>query len=140
MAVFAAQSIVKRLLKLGLNVSECKIGVMGITFKENCPDVRNSKIVDLINELDSWGALVSVCDPWADPNEVQNVYNISLVKQESMGTVDALIVAVGHNVYRSMQIKELRKICPGENAVLGDLKSIYDKQKLIDSGFEVFRL
>ena len=77
-----------------------QIGVMN-NFKENCPDVRNSKIVDLINELDSWGALVSVCDPWADPNEVQNVYNISLVKQESMGTVDALIVAVGHNVYRS---------------------------------------
>lgn len=140
MAIHAANSIIERMSKLGLDISKSRIGVLGITFKENCPDIRNSKIFDLIIKLQSYGAEIMVCDPWADPKQVQSVYNVSLIDQESIGPVDTLIVAVGHTIYRNMKIEELRKICPTDKAILGDLKSIYDKKKLIDSGFEVFRL
>lgn len=140
MASYAASSVIERMLNSGHNISKSRIGVLGLTFKENCPDIRNTKIVDLIKKLKAHGALVSICDPWADPKEVKSIHGLTLVDLECMEPVDALIVAVGHNCYRDMAIEQLRKICPNKKAILGDLKSIYDKQKLIDSGFEVFRL
>ena len=140
MAFYAANSIIERMAKSGFDISNSRIGVLGITFKENCPDIRNSKIFDFIGQLQVHRASVSVCDPWADPKEVKKVHNISLIDQDKIGTVDTLVVAVGHSIYRDLKIEQLRKICPGENAILADLKSIYEKQKLIDSGFEVFRL
>jgi UDP-N-acetyl-D-galactosamine dehydrogenase len=140
MAFYAANSIIERMEKSGLDISNSRIGVLGITFKENCPDIRNSKIFDFIKQLQVRRASVSVCDPWADPTEVKKVHNINLINQDKIGSVDTLVVAVGHGIYRDLKIEQLRKICPSKNAILADLKSIYDKRKLIDSGFEVFRL
>ena len=140
MAIYAANSIIERMEKSGLHISNSRIGVLGITFKENCPDIRNSKIFDLIRQLQVHRASVAICDPWADPKEVKKFYNINLIDQDKIGTVDTLVVAVGHSIYRDLKIEQLRKICPNKNAILADLKSIYQKQELIDSGFEVFRL
>ena len=140
MARYAAKSIVKRMLQNGIDVARSKVGVFGLTFKENCPDIRNSKVVDLIRELESWNVTVSVSDPWADPADVLYEYGFKLVDASHMVGLSAIIVAVGHNEFRELGVDEFRKFCATEGAVFGDLKSIYDKQSLRDAGFDVFRL
>jgi len=140
MARYAAKSIIKRMLQNGIDVARSKVGVLGLTFKENCPDIRNSKVVDLIRELESWNVTVNISDPWADPAEVIQEYGLSLVDASQMQGLSAIIVAVGHDEFREMDMLELRKRCTTERAVFGDLKSIYDKQSLRDAGFDVFRL
>ena len=140
MAKYAAKSIVKRMLQNGTDVARSKVGVLGLTFKENCPDIRNSKVVDLIRELESWNVTVSVSDPWADPDEVMHEYGLKLVDASLLEGLSAVIVAVGHDEFREMDVSEFRKFCAADRAVFGDLKSIYDKQSLCDAGFDVFRL
>ncbi len=140
MAKYAAKSIVKRMLQNGTDVARSKVGIFGLTFKENCPDIRNSKVVDLIRELESWNVTVSVSDPWADPDEVMYEYGLTLVDALELQGLSAVIVAVGHEDYRNMDVAAFSKLCVTEGAVFGDLKSIYDKQSLCDLGFDVFRL
>ena len=140
MARYAARSIIKRMLRNGIDVARSKVGVLGLTFKENCPDIRNSKVLDLIQELESWNASVSVSDPWANPAEVENEYNLKLVDASHLHGLSAVIVAVGHDQFREMDVEDFCKICNAERTVFGDLKSIYDKQRLQDAGFDIFRL
>lgn len=141
MARYAARNVIKRMLKNGIDVPRSTVGVMGITFKENCPDIRNSKVADLVRELQGWNVNVVVADPWADPQEVQDEYGIQLGELRSDAPVDSLIVAVGHEQFRSLQPADLRRLCrPGVMPVLGDLKSLYDRHETAAQGFTVFRL
>ena len=140
MARYAAKSIIKRMLQNGIDVARSRVGVLGVTFKENCPDIRNSKVVDLIRELESWSVTVNVLDPWADPAEAEHEYGIKLTDASLLQGLSAVIVAVGHDEFRKMDVDEFRKICATKGAVFGDLKSIYDKQSLRDAGFDIFRL
>lgn len=140
MARYAGKSIVKRMVRLGINLSGSSVGVMGITFKDNCPDVRNSKVVDLVQELESWNIEVKVNDPWANSEEVRREYNINLVCESEMVNLDAIIFAVGHEEFRKKQLSDLKKFCNADRAVIADLKSIYRKDDLIMAGFDVFRL
>lgn len=140
MARYAAKSIVKRMLQNGIDVARSKVGIFGLTFKENCPDIRNSKVVDLVRELESWNVTVNVSDPWADPNEVMREYGITLMESSLMEGLSAVIVAVGHDEFREMEVGKFQAACAAKGAVFGDLKSIYNKQSLSDAGFDVFRL
>ena len=140
MANYAAKSIVKRMLQNGIDVAHSKVGVFGLTFKENCPDIRNSKVIDLIRELESWNVTVSISDPWANSEEVMHEYGFKLVDVSQMQGFSAVIVAVGHNEFREMDVNEFREICVMKGAVFGDLKSLYNKKNLRDAGFDVFRL
>ena len=140
MSKYAAKSIIKRMIRAGYDVTKATVGVFGITFKDNCPDIRNSKVVDLINELESWNISVKVCDPWANAEEVKNAYGIELVSQDSMQKLSAIVVAVGHNQFRELSTETFRSMCTSEQAVFGDLKSIYNKSELTNAGFKVFRL
>lgn len=140
MAQYAAQSVIKRMVKSGCNISGSSVGVFGITFKDNCPDTRNSKVVDLIQELESWHINVRVVDPWADPVIVKRDYGINLVDVSSLGDLSAVIVAVAHDEFRSIRIDEFRSLCHESRPVFGDLKSVYDKKSLTNAGFSVFRL
>jgi UDP-N-acetyl-D-glucosamine/UDP-N-acetyl-D-galactosamine dehydrogenase len=139
MARFAAQEIIKRMLQNGINVPGSTVGVMGITFKENCPDIRNSKVADLVKELQSWGANVVVTDPWAEAEEVQHEYGITLGTINANNKVDALVVAVGHNEYRAMSPAALRKVCISVKPVLADIKSLYNRHEAAAAGFTVYR-
>jgi len=140
MGRYAARNIVKRMSKLGVNLSCSTVGLLGVTFKENCPDIRNSKVFDLIAELHSWGVNVVAVDPWADANEVFRIQGIKLAGKLEAASCDAIIVAVGHSQFREIIPNDLRKICKNsEKAVLGDLKSIYDRNKCHEIGFDVFR-
>ena len=141
MARYTARSIIRLMLQNGIDVSKSNIGVMGITFKENCPDIRNSKIVDLILELESWGASVTVTDPYADIHEVMQDYNIKLHRtMDDFEMLDALVVAVGHDIYRTIKPSTFSKNLRSKLPVFADLKSIYDKHELTKLDFKVFRL
>ena len=140
MAIYMVKKILQKMIVNGIEIKNSTIGVMGITFKENCPDVRNSKIADVVYELRNWGANVVVVDPWANQSELQEIYDISLGEINENKKVDSLIVAVGHDEFRSKSPEELRSFCKGSNPVLADVKSIYKKEDLISQGFSVFRL
>ena len=139
MARYAARNLVRLMLKNGIDVARSTVGVMGITFKENCPDIRNSKVVDLIHELQSWNVKVVVSDPWADPDEVLHEYGITLVDESKPTSLDSLVVAVGHTEYRELTPTSLRARCSGDAPVIADVKALYDRHQLADLGFTVFR-
>ena len=140
MALYMVKKILQKMIVNGIKIKNSTVGVMGVTFKENCPDIRNTKIVDIVSELKNWGVNVVVVDPWADQTDLQQFYDIKLGKISSEKKVDSLIVAVGHDEYRSKSPKELRSFCKGTNPVIADVKSIYKKEDLIAQGFSVFRL
>ena len=140
MAKYVAQNIIRMMIKNGIEVSKSTIGVMGFTFKENCPDIRNTKIIDLIRELENWSVKVVVADPLADPEIVTQEYNIKLVALNELPALDSLVVAVGHNEYRCMSPLQLRSLCQSQKPILADIKAIYDKQVVKQAGFSVFRL
>lgn len=140
MARYAAMNVIRLMLKNGIDVARSTVGVMGITFKENCPDIRNSKIVDLIQELESWNVRVVVSDPWANADEVLDHHGIKLQGINDENRVDSLIVAVGHSEYRSLSPDRLRPLCRGENPVLADVKALYNRYEAENAGFTVFRL
>jgi UDP-N-acetyl-D-galactosamine dehydrogenase len=140
MARYAARNVIRIMLKNGIDVARSKVGVLGITFKENCPDIRNSKVADLVHELQHWGVSVVVSDPWANPAEVLHEYDIELGELSRADPVDSLIVAVGHKEYRQLQPVELRALCRTDRPVLGDIKSLYDRHAATAAGFSVFRL
>lgn len=140
MARYAARNVIKLMLRNGIDVARSTVGVLGVTFKENCPDIRNSKVADLVREFESWGVRVVVDDPWANPDEVRHEYGITLSRIDRAQQVDALVVAVGHNQYRKADVRELKTLCRGDMPVLGDLKSLYDRHLATAAGFTVFRL
>ncbi|QEA13252.1 nucleotide sugar dehydrogenase [Comamonas flocculans] len=140
MGRYVARTTIRRMLQNGMDVPRCRVGVLGITFKENCPDIRNSKVVDVVHELQTWGTEVVVADAWADATEVRHEYDLELGVIDAARPVDALIVAVGHNQYRALAPAELRALCRSSKPVLADVKSLYDRHALKEAGFNVFRL
>ena len=140
MARYVARNTIKLMLKNGMDVPRCRVGVLGITFKENCPDIRNSKVVDMVREFEAWGATVVVADPWASAEEVAHEYGLHLGTIDAANPVDALVVAVGHNQYRHATPAELRALCRGAKPVLADVKSLLDRHEAAEAGFTVFRL
>jgi UDP-N-acetyl-D-galactosamine dehydrogenase len=139
MSRYMVKKIIQKMILNGINIKESTVGVMGITFKENCPDIRNTKVVDVVNELLSWGVNVVVEDPWANATELKKIYGIKLDDINNK-KVDSLIIAVGHNEFRSLTVNQLKDLCKGDKPVIADVKSIYNKEDLIAKGFSVFRL
>lgn len=139
MARYAARNIIRLMINNGIDVSKSTVGVMGVTFKENCPDIRNSKVFDLINELKKWNVRVIASDPWACADQVSREYGVELTEINKNDPVDSLVVAVNHSEFRSLSLTELRSYCKGLRPVIGDLKAIYDRFALINLGFTIFR-
>ena len=133
--------IVKKMLQSGVDAARASVAVLGITFKENCPDIRNSKVVDLIRELESWNLEVKVSDPWADPSLVLKENQVQLETIGSDSNVDCLIVAVGHDEYRNLPPNILQSYFrDNKTGFLADLKGIFDRRVLSDLGFKTYRL
>jgi UDP-N-acetyl-D-glucosamine/UDP-N-acetyl-D-galactosamine dehydrogenase len=140
MAQYMVKKFVQGMIQNNIDVSKSTVGLLGITFKENCPDIRNSKAIDIVTELQSWNINVVVVDPWADPSEVDEIYGLKLGKVSGEQRVDSLIVAVGHDQFRELSPVNLRQLCNGTSPVLADVKSLYNRQDAADQGFTVFRL
>ncbi len=125
MGAFVANKVVKLLIKNDKVVKSSRVLILGITFKENCPDIRNSGVVDIIEEFEQFGTNVSVYDPWVDPIEVKSEYGISVIDKPN-GQYSAVILAVGHNEFLEIDVKSLLE----SNGVLFDVKSILPKENV----------
>lgn len=139
MGKFIAEKTVKLMIAADQNIKNANVGILGLTFKEDCPDLRNSKVVDVIDELKTYGVNVWVHDPVADAGEAQGHYGIDLFAMEDMKDLDALVLAVAHEAYRAMPIelfsKMLKPGCP-----LVDVKGIVEKKRSEEFGLNVWRL
>ena len=127
MGEWIASQIVKLLINKGHAVKDSRVLVLGITFKENCPDIRNTKAIDVINELKQFGCNVDVYDPWANPKEVKDEYNLDLIKQYTGAKYDAVVLAVAHDEFKTIDLSKLRN---GHGAIIYDIKSIWDKEQV----------
>lgn len=128
MGGFVAKKILKRLIANGLQIQLSHVLILGITFKENCPDIRNTKVVDIYYELTDFGISVDVYDPWADAEDVRDKYNISLLADLDTRTYDGIILAVAHQQFLRLDISGLKK---DNKSILFDIKSIIDRS-LVD--------
>lgn len=143
MGAFVADAAIKQMIEAGLAPKKANVVILGITFKENCPDTRNSKVVDIIKRLKEYEINPIVSDSWADVEVAKHEYGVDLVPFEELPKADCLIVAVGHNEFRSMstmQLKTLFKDVPDEEKVLIDVKSLYRLDELNASGMRFWRL
>jgi len=121
MGRYIASETVKLMLKRRIHVADSHILVLGLTFKENCPDLRNTRVIDIIKELDSFGAQVEVYDPWVDQEEAATTYQVTMIQQLPQQRYDAVILAVSHDEFMQLTEQELRHLCR-ENAVIYDVK------------------
>ncbi|MEA5033336.1 MAG: nucleotide sugar dehydrogenase [Sphaerochaeta sp.] len=143
MGKHVAEYVVKNLIAVGSQVKGAKVAVLGFTFKENCPDTRNTKVIDIITELREYGIEAQVCDPVADAREAQSLYGISFVPFEVISDVDALVIAVSHEVFGQMGISEidrLFKAVPNHEKVVMDVKSILDRTRMVEAGYRYWSL
>lgn len=139
MGKYVAEQTVKRMIAAGQPVRDANIIVLGMTFKEDCPDLRNSKVIDVIRELQSYGVKVHVHDPLADNDECQHEYGIGLTAWDQLPQASAIIAAVAHQPYKQMGVsKLLEKLKPG--GVFADVKSVYDPAAVAQAGHELWRL
>ena len=122
MSSFAAAKLFKTMSKSGMQIQGSQLLVLGFTFKENCPDIRNTKVSDLIDELKEFGAEVDVTDPWVDPKEAKQIYDIAVTNEVAGVLYDAVILAVAHNEFIAQGADALRGYCK-EQHILFDLKS-----------------
>ncbi|MCR2046963.1 nucleotide sugar dehydrogenase [Acetatifactor muris] len=141
---FVADAAIKEMIEAGLAPKKATVLIMGLTFKENCPDTRNSKVVDIINRLKEYEINPVVTDSWADPEVAKQEYGVNLVAWEDIPKADCVIVAVGHSEYRSMSMMQLKELFKSEQAdedkVLIDVKSLYRMDELKASGMRFWRL
>lgn len=143
MGAFVTDAAVKEMIRAGQAPSKSKVVIMGITFKENCPDIRNSKVEDIINRLKEYDITPVVIDPWADVDEVMREYGVELAEAGEISDADCVIIAVAHNEFKAMPLSEIDKIfkdTENKNKVLVDVKSIVDKKAAQDAGYRYWRL
>lgn len=127
MGPYVAETVVKLMLRKRIHVVEANVLIMGLTFKENCPDIRNTRVVDVIAEFENYNANVDIYDPWADPEEVAHEYGLKLVPNLQPGKYDAIILAVSHNEFRALGAEKIRQLGK-ENCVLFDVKYLLSKE------------
>jgi UDP-N-acetyl-D-galactosamine dehydrogenase len=160
MGKYIAENTVKKMIKANKQIQGAKVAIFGATFKENCPDVRNTKVVDIIKELKEYGITVTVCDPVADAQSLQREYQLTLSPRDTIKGMDAVIFAVAHEAFRSITLADVRAmLCPqgcycldetaaalsagaspAGSCVLIDVKGMFDRQEAEKMGFLYWRL
>ncbi len=139
MGRFVAQRAIKEMIRAGHNILGGTVTLLGLTFKEDCPDLRNSRVIDIYRELMDYGITVQVHDALADEDEALEEYGIHLVKMERLKPADAVVVAVSHRVYREMGVSRLKELM-GKNPVLIDVKGVYDPNVICSADIRLWRL
>ena len=144
MGAFVADAAIKQMIEANKAPKQATVVIMGITFKENCPDTRNSKVVDIIKRLKEYDIEPVVTDMWADAEVAKSEYGVELVPFDKIPKADCVIVAVGHNEFRSMSMMKLKSLfkdeLPDNEKVLVDVKSLYRMDELVASGMRFWRL
>jgi len=139
MAKFVAEQTIKQMITSGSTIKGAKVNVLGLTFKENCGDLRNSKVIDIIHELESYGVEVHVTDAQADPAEALHEYGVKLVPWADLPRADAIVAAVAHREYAALSVDELGKKLAKGGAFI-DVKAEFDQGALAAAGYRVWRL
>lgn len=143
MGAYVADQAVKKMIEAGQAPKKSKVVILGLTFKENCPDTRNSKVDDIIKQLNTYGIEPTVVDPWASERDAMHEYGVQLKKMEEAKDADCVIVAVAHNEFKAMSLDEIKKLfkdCDDSEKVLVDVKGLYKVADLNASGMKWWRL
>jgi UDP-N-acetyl-D-galactosamine dehydrogenase len=143
MAEFVADTIIKQLILADKNVKRAKVAIFGITFKENCSDVRNSKIEDIVNFLKVYGIQPVIVDPVAEPDMIERIYGVKPLDIAEVKDMDCVVFTVGHDEFKEITLKNIDSMfvsSEGQEKVLIDVKGIYDRYEAIDAGFRYWRL
>ena len=140
MGNYVAENLVKLLIQADRNVKHAKVAILGFTFKENCPDTRNTRVIDIVNELKDYGISPMVCDPQADAEEVQQEYSIMLHALEDIRTMDAVVLAVSHREYEELTMEQVKRFFNGGTPVLMDLKGMLAREEYERAGYLYWRL
>lgn len=143
MGKFVADAAIKNMIAVGQAPKNSKVVVLGLTFKENCPDTRNSKVDDIIKRFAEYEITPVVVDPWASERDAMHEYGVTLTKLEDVKDADCVIVAVAHNEFKAMSLNEIKKLfknCDDAEKVLLDVKGLYSISELKDSGMKYWRL
>ncbi len=143
MGAFVGKAVIKQLVLAGKAPKNAKVAVLGLTFKENCPDTRNSKVNDIIAFLGEYGITPLVADPWASASDAKREYNIDLTDMSNIKDADCVVIAVAHNEFREMSLEDidlLFKKCDNSEKVIIDVKSVVDKEKAEKLGYRYWRL
>jgi UDP-N-acetyl-D-galactosamine dehydrogenase len=143
MGAFVADAAIKEMVLAGKSPKTAKIAIFGLTFKENCPDTRNSKVEDIIIRLKEYGISPMIVDPWASERDAMHEYGVTLTPMEKIRDLDCLILAVAHNEFRRMSVAqylEFFRDMPNEERILLDVKGILDREAVKQSGIRCWRL
>ncbi len=143
MGKYVAEQTVKQLIAADKTIKNARVGCLGITFKEDCPDIRNSKVEDILSELREYGIAPIICDPVADSWETKRIYGMELVTMEELKDLDVLLIAVAHKEFREIpldRIEAMFKDCSNDRKIIIDVKGIKDRKKLEGLGYRYFSL
>ena len=142
MGKYVAESLVKNLIKVNIPVKTARVAILGFTFKENCPDTRNTKVIDIYNELGEYGIRPIVVDPAADAAEAERLYGITFGSLKDVKDMDAVVVAVAHDVFAKLTKADVDKFykAGNEKKVLADIKGMFDKEEYMTSDYYYWRL
>lgn len=143
MGSFIADAAIKQMILAGMTVKNARVVILGLTFKEDCPDIRNSKVEDIIRRLTEYGVKPIVVDPWANEVDARREYGVDLRRLDEIQNADCVIVAVAHKEFRKMTMDELNTLF-GDNKlkehVLIDVKGVFDRKMLLEEGYRLWRL
>ena len=143
MGKYIAENVVKQLIKAEASVKGAKVAILGLTFKEDCPDTRNTKVMDIIDELAEYGITPVIYDPIADKDEALKHYGIKLAEKEDLKDMDVVVIAVGHKEFCNMQLSEIDGIFKNterDNKVIVDVKGILNRKEVLENGYRYWRL
>lgn len=141
MGKHVASNIIKTMIRAKIDINQARIGVLGLTFKENVADVRNTKVIDIIKELDDYGVDVFVHDPYADPEEVQREYDLTLMDESEVTNLDCIVLAVPHDAYMlRYTLDSLKTLYRTNTRVLVDIKSVFDQRESEEAGYYYWSL
>lgn len=143
MGKFVAEAAIKQMILAGKSPKNSKVVILGLAFKENCPDIRNSKVEDIINHLNDYGITPEIVDPWADKKEAVAVYGVELKELKDISGADCIIVAVAHNEFKALSLNDISDMylnCDNNEKVLVDVKGIYPFKELAATGMRYWRL
>ncbi len=141
MGKYVAENVVKNLIKADKAVRNAKVGILGFTFKENCPDTRNTKIIDIVNELREYGIDPLIADPTADAAEAKRLYGVEFCGMEDIKDCDAVILAVAHDEFAKLAMSQIDEMFKnGEKKVLADIKGLLSRKEYEAAGYSYWRL
>ncbi len=143
MGRYVVENLIKNLIKADVPVKNAKVAILGFTFKENCPDTRNTRVIDIVNELKEYGINPMIADPEADAEEAKHEYGLVFDSLEDVKDMDAIVIAVGHDEFLNLNQKDLNRMFKkgsNDNKVLLDIKGVLDRKEYEEAGYKYWRL